>query len=149
MRVILGSDHGGWKTKEMVKMWLKESRYDVLDVGSEQIDPDDDYVDYAVKAVEDMNVEDKIILFCRNGMGMAITANKRKGVRCGLGFGLEAVRRGRVDDDINALAIPSDYCTDEGVREMVKIFLETEFSTQERYMKRIEKLKSIEEKWLT
>lgn len=147
MRVILGADHGGWKTKEMVKAWLKELSYDVLDVGSEQINPDDDYVDYAVKAVQDMKDGDRIILFCRNGMGMEIVANKHKGVRCGLGFGPEAVRRGRVDDDINALAIPSDYCTDEGVKEMIKVFLETEFSGEERYIKRLEKLKSIEEKW--
>lgn len=148
MKVILGADHGGWKVKEMVRLWLEELHYQVVDVGALNIDSDDDYVDYAVKAVEESKGENRILLFCRNGMGMAITANKKRGIRCGLGFGLEAVRKGRLDDDINALAIPADYCTDEGVKEMVKIFLETEFSTQERYQKRIEKLKNIEEKWL-
>lgn len=149
MRVILGADHGGWRTKEMVKFWLKDMNYEIVDVGGEILDKDDDYVDFAMKAVSEIALEtDRVVLFCRNGMGMAIVANKKKGVRCGLGFGPEAVRKGRRDDDINALAIPADYCTDEGVKEMIKVFLETEFSTEERYAKRLLKLKSIEEQWL-
>jgi ribose 5-phosphate isomerase B len=95
-----------------------------------------------------MKEGERVILFCRNGMGMAITANKKRGVRCGLGFGLEAVRKGRQDDDINALAIPADYSTDEGVKEMVKIFLQTEFNSSLRYANRLQKLANIEEKWL-
>ena len=94
-----------------------------------------------------MKESDRLVLFCRNGMGMAIAANKRKGVRCGLGFGVEAVRKGRTDDDINALAIPADYSTDEGVKEMVKIFLTTEFSNTERYQSRLEKLGKLEAVW--
>jgi len=94
-----------------------------------------------------MREGDKLILLCRNGMGMALTANKRKGVRCGLGFGPEAVRKGRQDDDINALAIPADYCTDEGVKEMVKIFLTTDFNNTERYRSRLEKLGKLEAIW--
>lgn len=147
MRVIIGADHGGFGIKEKAKLWLGEMGVEVLDVGSETLNPDDDYVDYAMKAVLEKKEEDKLILFCRNGMGMAITANKRKGVRCGLGFGPEAVRKGRTDDDINALAIPADYCTDEGVKEMIKIFLTTEFNTTERYKNRLEKLGKLEAIW--
>lgn len=148
MRVILGADHGGFVIKEKVVNFLEEIGYDVEDVGAYQQNGDDDYVEYAVKAVEEMKDGDRVILFCRNGMGMAITANKRKGVRCGLGFGPEAVRKGRLDDDINALAIPADYCTDEGVKEMIKIFLDTEFNSSPRYVNRLQKLVNIEEKWL-
>lgn len=139
--------------KEKAKVWLGEmmglqgQSLQVVDVGSERLDPDDDYVDYAMKAVLEMKEDDRLVLFCRNGMGMAITANKRKGVRCGLGFGLEAVRKGRTDDDINALAIPADYSTDEVVKEMVKIFLTTEFSKTERYKNRLEKLGKLEAIW--
>jgi len=153
MRVIIGADHGGFEMKEKAKVWLGEmmglqgQSLQVVDVGSERLDPDDDYVDYAMKAVLEMKEDDRLVLFCRNGMGMAITANKRKGVRCGLGFGLEAVRKGRTDDDINALAIPADYSTDEVVKEMVKIFLTTEFSKTERYKNRLEKLGKLEAIW--
>lgn len=147
MRVIIGADHGGWKIKEEMKVWLQGQSLQVVDVGNNVLDENDDYVDYAMKAVLEMKDEDKLILFCRNGMGMAITANKRKGVRCGLGFGPEAVRKGRTDDDINALAIPADYCTDEGVKEMIKIFLTTEFNMTERYKNRLEKLGKLEAIW--
>ena len=153
MRVILGADHGGVEIKEKTKVWLGEmvnlqgQALQVVDVGSERSDPDDDYVDYAMKAVLERKDDDRMILFCRNGMGMAITANKRKGIRCGLGFGPEAVRKSRTDDDINALAIPADYSTDEGVREMVKIFLTTEFNKAKRYINRLEKLGKLEAVW--
>ncbi len=147
MRVILGADHGGFTIKEKVKLLLTELGYEVFDVGNNALDNDDDYVDFAEKAVTEMVESDRVVLFCRNGMGMAIVANKKDGVRCGLGFGPEAVRKGRQDDDINALAIPADYCTDDGVREMVKIFLETEFNNTERYASRLQKLVKIEEKW--
>ena len=147
MRVILGADHGRFQIKEKAKVWLGEVECEIVDVGSESLNLDDDYVDYAMKAVLEMKEEDRVILFCRNGMGMAVTANKRKGVRCGLGFGPEAVRKGRTDDDINALAIPADYCTDEGVKEMIKIFLNTEFNKTERYVKRLEKLGKLEAIW--
>ncbi len=148
MRVILGADHGGFEIKERVLAYLEQEGYQIEDVGAYQQNGDDDYVDYAVKAVQEMKDGDRVILFCRNGMGMAITANKHKGVRCGLGFGLEAVIKGRQDDDINALAIPADYCTDERIKEMIKNFLETEFNGSQRYADRLQKLANIEEKWL-
>lgn len=147
MRVILGADHGGFQVKEKAKTWVGELGFEVFDVGSDVLNQDDDYVDFAMKAVLEMKEGDRLILFCRNGMGMEIVANKRKGVRCGLGFGPEAVRKGRQDDDINALAIPADYCTDEGVKEMIKIFLTTEFSSTDRYKSRLEKLGKIESIW--
>lgn len=148
MRVIIGADHGGFETKEKVKLWFSETGVDFIDIGDLILDRDDDYVDFAKLAVEAKSVDDKVILFCRNGMGMMIVANKKKGVRCGLGFGPGAVKKGREDDDINALAIPADYCTDEGVKEMIKVFLETEFDDVERYSGRLKKLASIEEVWL-
>ena len=100
---------------------LEEKGYEVEDVGAYQQNGDDDYVDYASRAVLQMNEGNKTILFCRNGMGMCIVANKFKGVRCGMGFGLEAVRKGRIDDNINALAIPTDYVSFETVKEMVAL----------------------------
>ncbi len=147
MRVILAADHGGFEAKEKIVDFLDEKGYEVEDMGAYQLTGDDDYVDYAQKAIGEMKEGDRVILFCRNGMGMCIVANKFRGVRCGLGFGPEAVRRGRLDDNINALAIPVDYCTDEGVREMIKLFLSTEFSTEEKYIRRFNKVNNLEQKW--
>lgn len=154
MKIILGADHGGFEMKERVKSWLGDPTSpaatlgaSVVDVGNKELDPDDDYVDYAVRAVMERREGDRVILFCRNGVGMEIVANKRRGVRCGLGFGPEAVRKGRTDDDINALAIPADYCTEEEAKEMVKLFMTTEFSRLARYQKRLVKLDKLETEW--
>ena len=68
-------------------------------------------------------------LFCRNGFGMVIAANRFAGIRCGLGFEVEAVRKGRIDDDINSLSIPSDYVDEVSVRRMIEIFLKEERSS--------------------
>jgi RpiB/LacA/LacB family sugar-phosphate isomerase len=147
MRVIVGADHGGFETKIKLLEFLMEKGVEVVDVGANEKIDTDDYVDYATKAVLQMNEADRAILLCRNGMGMCIVANKFKGVRCGLGFGLQGVRKGRSDDDINALALPVDYISFEAVKEMVDIFLETPFSTEERYIKRILKINELEKKW--
>lgn len=139
-KIIIGSDHGGFNKKEMVKRWLTEKGYEVNDVGAMTLNMEDDFVDYAKKAVKIKTADDKIILFCRNGFGMCIAANRFAGVRCGLGFDVEAVSRGRNDDDINALSIPADYLDDELVVHIVEAFLNEKFSGVEQYRRRISKL---------
>ena len=143
MNVILGTDHGGFQLKEEIKNWLMQNDHNVKDVGALSLELGDDYVDYANKAVKEAGSEDKIILFCRNGFGMCITANRFAGVRCGIAFEEEAVRRGRIDDDINCLSIPADYIKGEDVKKMIEIFLKTEFSGKERYKRRIVKIDNL------
>jgi len=149
MKIVLGADHGGWQMKEQVKDWLmdkilKQVQDDsaVVDVGATEKVEGDDYVDYAVEAVREIEKDDENrgVLFCRNGFGMVIAANRFKGVRCGLAFNVEAVRRGRVDDDINCLAIPADYVDLEQVKKMIEVFLKTKFSREERYERRLSRL---------
>jgi ribose 5-phosphate isomerase B len=144
MKVILGADHGGFRIKEIIKDRLKSDDYEVVDVGSSSLVPEDDYVDYAKEAVrEATSSNDRIILFCRNGFGVCIAANRYVGVRCGLAFSIEAVRKGRSDDDINALAIPSDYFQDLDVINMIEAFLKEPFVREEKYMRRIMKLDNL------
>ena len=144
MHVILGSDHGGFNKKEEVKTWLLGAGYEVSDVGAMSLIPDDDYVDYAKEAVKmAVSGDDRIVLFCRNGFGMSIAANRFAGVRCGVAFDEEAVKKGRTDDDINCLSIPADYIDFEKMKMMIEIFLKTEFSTDERYLRRVMKLDEV------
>ncbi|EKD99884.1 MAG: hypothetical protein ACD_22C00147G0001 [uncultured bacterium] len=147
MRVILGADHGGFEIKEKLVTFLEEKNYVVEDMGAYQQSGDDDYVDYAKKAMLEMGESDRGLLLCRNGLGMCIVANKFKGVRCGLGFGLQGVRKGRIDDDINVLAIPVDYVSFEAIKEMVEIFLKTDASLEEKYVRRVKKIIELEQKW--
>ena len=144
MHVILGSDHGGFQLKEKIKSWLLNEGHEVVDVGATSLTPDDDYVDYAKAAVKEaVSKEDRIVLFCRNGFGMMIAANRFVGVRCGLAFGEEAVAKGRTDDDINCLSVPADYVDEVLVQRMIKIFLTEKFADGENYKRRVMKLDNL------
>ncbi len=146
MKIFLGADHGGFEIKEQIKEYLtNRGRDEVTDLGSTQLDEGDDYVDYAVMVARELEGDSQArgLLFCRNGMGMVITANRFSGVRCGFGFDSEAVKRGRTDDDINCLAIPADYLDVSAVRDIVDAFLSNDFSDEERYTRRISKLSEI------
>lgn len=144
MHVILGSDHGGFQTKEEIKSWLVKEGYEVSDVGATSLVPDDDYVDYAKMAVKAVTSSDeRIVLFCRNGFGMMIAANRFVGVRCGLAFDERAVKKGRRDDDINCLAIPADYMDVASVKQMIMVFLSEGFDGGENYKRRVMKLDNI------
>lgn len=142
MKIILGADHGGWQMKEKVKRWLSG---EVKDMGALEENKNDDYVDFAVLVAKELekNSESKGILFCRNGFGMVIAANRFSWVRCGLGFDVGAVEKGRMDDDINCLAIPADYVDLKKVKEMIGVFLKTKFSEEERYKRRLDKLRHL------
>ena len=145
MRIILGADHGGFELKEEIKKWLMGQKHDVKDVGAAGLDPEDDFVDYAVLVAEEVaeNGKTRGILFCRNGYGMMIAANRFSGVRCGEAFDVEAVARGRTDDDINCLSVPADYIKNDNVRKMIEAFLTTKFSGEEKYVRRLMKLESL------
>jgi ribose 5-phosphate isomerase B len=144
MKVIMGADHGGFEMKEKMKAWLVEEGFLVKDVGAPSLTPGDDFVDYAKAAVQEAtSSDDRIILFCRNGFGMAIAANRFVGVRCGMAFNEEAVRKGRLDDDINGLSIPADYIDDILAQRMIGVFLKEDFSRKDFYMRRIMKLDNL------
>lgn len=130
--------------KESIKKWLAEEGYTVEDVGAVNLVAEDDYVDFAKEAVRAVTSSgDRIVLFCRNGFGMMMAANRFAGIRCGLAFEAEAVRRGRSDDDINCLSVPSDYIDEVRVRRMIEIFLKEEPSREDRYKRRIMKLDNL------
>lgn len=147
MRVVIGSDHRGFAQKEKVKKALEAQGFQVEDRGNLQEDKNDDYPVFA-KAVAITLYEKKAekgILFCGSGVGMSVVANKIPSIRAGLGFSIEQVKAGRHDDDMNILVIPVDYVEDKMVHEMVKVFLETPFASDERYSRRITQITDIEE----
>ena len=142
MKVWLGADHAGFKKKEMLKEWLKSEGYEIEDVGVFDEKGRVDFVDFAILVASELEEDerDRGVLFCRNGFGMVMAANRFSKVRCGFGFDVEAVRKGREKDDINCVAIPADYMEEKKIKEMVKIMLETDFIGEERHKRRIEKL---------
>lgn len=152
MKIYLGADHRGFKLAEEIYLWLIDNKIAVVNAGTTKLDPDDDYVDYATEVARRVSQvigygheDTRGIVICGSGVGVDITTNKIKGIRCGLGFTVEQVKRARSDDDINVLALPADFIEEKAAKEIVKTFLETPFSGEEKHIRRIEKIKRIEE----
>lgn len=156
--IYLGADHRGYQLKEKLKTWLNEWNFEFEDLGPFEYNKDDDYPDFAtavatavalsLPAVSPSNLSKgenaKGILICGSGIGIAITANKIKGVRAGTATSTEQVRASVNDEDLNILAISADYTNENLAQEIVKVFLETKFSGEERHVKRVNKIKDLE-----
>lgn len=148
MKVYVGADHRGFNLKARIIGLLRGLGYEVIDCGAVDLVEDDDYVDYAVLTAshvvsESSGKDAKGIVICGSGMGVNVAANKINGARCGLGFTVEQVKSGRADDDINLLALAADFSDEGYVMEMVKSFVETEFKNEEKYARRLQKLRSL------
>lgn len=144
MKVFIGADHRGFNLKEKAKNWLTDHL--VEDVGALELNPQDDYPLYAGRVAARVAAGDGVgILICGTGVGVDVVANKFDGVRAGLGKAAEQVKAGRNDDDMNVLVIAADYTKDEEAHEMINAFLETEFSGEERFKRRLHDIEEIEE----
>ncbi len=143
MRVILGSDHGGFELKEKIKKHLENKEITVIDKGTYSLESVDypEYGKLVGKAV--VNKEgDFGIVVCGTGIGISIAANKVEGVRCALCHNTTTARLTREHNDANVLALGGRVLGDILALEMVDIFLNTEFEGG-RHTRRI---KDLEEK---
>ena len=143
--ICLAADHGGFELKEKVKKILESTGFEVKDFGAQGSNPGDDYPDFVIPAMREMQQgsNPRGIIFCRNGVGVSMLANKFKGVRAGLCFNKKHVVSARTDDDINVLALPVDYISDEEAFEIVEAFLKTNFGGAERHTRRLKKVASV------
>lgn len=141
--IYLGADHRGFNLKEKIKKYLENLNYKVVDLGNKIFDPNDDYPDFgkavAFKVAKNP-VKDKGILLCGSGNGMAIVANKEKGVRAVLVFNEKMAKFSREHDDANVLALPADFLKFETAKKIVKTWLETKFSGEKRHIRRLKKI---------
>ncbi|MGH2613143.1 MAG: RpiB/LacA/LacB family sugar-phosphate isomerase [Rhabdochlamydiaceae bacterium] len=149
MQIYIGADHGGFKLAEELLLWCKENKLPIENVGAFTFDKDDDYVDFSQAAAEKVTAEivagrqARGIVICRSGVGVDLVANKKRYIRCCLGFNEQQIRKARIDDDVNMLALPSDYLDVITAKKFVEIFLNTEFSTEERYVRRVQKVENM------
>ena len=144
--IFLGADHRGFPLKEKIKQWLSEWGYDYEDMGAFELDLADDYPMYTKKVAESMvEPDDRGILVCGSGVGVDEVANKFDGIRSGLAINKEQIHAARNDDDINVLALASDFTSEEEAKEIIKTFLDTEFADEERFNRRLKEVGEIEE----
>ena len=143
--VYVGADHRGLNLKNKVVDFLREQEYKIKDLGPTQYDQDDDYSDIAIKLAEKVVRENtKGILICGSGVGICISANKVDGIRAALCTMEKQARLARTDDDANILCLSAELVSEEINLEIVKSFLETVFASEEKYIRRINKIKKYE-----
>ena len=142
-KIVIGSDHGGFKLKDAIITHIKGLNYNVEDVGCFN-DESCDYPVYAEKVVQKVLSENiKGILVCGTGIGMSITANRFKGIRASHCTDTFTARMTRMHNDSNILCL-GERITGVGLAlDIVDIWLKTEFEGG-RHKKRIEMIDSLE-----
>ena len=139
--LVIGSDHGGFLLKQEIKKHLEEKGVDFVDVGCY----DENSVDYpdVAKAACDKITSGECdigILICGTGIGISIAANKVKGIRCALCGDVFSAKATREHNDANILALGARVTGPGLALEIVKAFLETPFSNDERHIRRIKQI---------
>ena len=147
MKVFLGADHGGFAAKEKIKKLFSEWGYEFEDLGAHTVDSGDDYPDYGfavAKKVSENPEEHRGILFCRSGVGMDIVANKVRGVHSAQVFNEDMARISREKNNTSVLSIATDYLSGAQIESIVKTWLKTPFSGEERHVRRLKKIRDLE-----
>jgi len=145
MRIAVASDHRGYEVKRRFVPVLKRMGHDVTDFGCDGT-ATCDYPDFAAPAARSVAAghHDVAVLFDGSGMGMAMVANKIRGVRAAVAHDEVNARRAREHHHCNVLCIGTDLVTEDHIRGNIEIFLATGFGDG-RHLRRISKLKRIEE----
>lgn len=147
MKTYIGADHRGFKLKEALKSFLIERGDEVIDVGNDHYDENDDYPDFAGTVAKEVAKDPALsrgILICGSGVGVDIVANKFKGVRSALIFNPDQAYLSRNDDDVNILSLAADFLDTDEVKKITEVWLGTAFSGEEKYKRRLEKIKNLE-----
>ena len=147
MPIYLGADHRGYKFKEQIKEWLVLNGYETQDLGAREFNPDDDYIDFALKVAESIEGNggnSRGILLCGSGHGVEMVANRFHHVRAILGFNDNVTVQGREHEDANILVLPADWINSEELLERVRLFLQTETSIDPRHKRRRAKLANLQ-----
>lgn len=140
--IPIGADHAGFKLKEIIKPYLEEKGFIMKDFGcfsEESID----YPDFAHPVANMVEENEGMlgILICGSGNGINMTANKHKGIRSALCWRKEIAELARLHNNANIITLPARFITEEEAKEMVDIFLTTEFEGG-RHQIRVNKISS-------
>lgn len=145
-QIFVGADHRGFGLKEKIKKELIAMGENVTDCGSKSYDKDDDYSEISIQLAEKMVANKGIgILICGSGIGISIAANKVKGVRAALCLNKQQAQMAREHNDANILCLAVDMADENLNLKIVKIFLETLFSSEERHIRRLQVIKKYED----
>jgi len=148
LKVAIACDHGGFALKAELKPLVAEFGHEVLDLGAHQLDPADDYPDYAryIGQTIQHGQATRGVLMCGSGVGACIAANKIDGVRASVCHDTYSAAQGVRHDDMNVLCLGARVVGSAVARELMIAFLEARFDTsEERFTRRLDKVRAIED----
>ena len=148
MRIAVGADHAGYNLKNIILEILDSMNHEIIDVGAYSFDPSDDYPDFSVILARKIasGDADKGIMVCGSGVGASVTANKIDGVRAAICHDIYSAHQGVEHDDMNVLCIGSRVIGIELAREITISFLGATFIPEEKYIRRLNKIKNLEDR---
>lgn len=150
MQLLIAADHNGYELKNQLVEWLQAQGHDVTDHGAAELDPTDDYPDYAFKvaeAVAENPAERRGIVLCGSGVGMDVAANKVPGIRAALIHDKSIAAAAQRDDNINVLALGADYLNLDQAKDVITAWLATPYAAEERFERRLNKISQYEERY--
>ncbi len=146
MKIFIGTDHAGFDMKQKLVSYLDELGYDVKDMGAYELDKEDDYPDFITPTAQAVSENPKMkgIILGGSGQGEAIVANHVSGIRAVVYYGgpLDIIRLSREHNDANILSLGARFITVDEACDAVRLWLETEFSGEERHKRRLRKIDS-------
>jgi ribose 5-phosphate isomerase B len=151
MKIGVAADHGGFELKQQLKAELEREGHEVTDFGADRLSPGDDYPDYVIplaQAVARSEVE-RGIAVCGSGVGACVAANKVARVRAALISDFFSAHQGVEDDDMNVLCLGGRVTCFALAWEFVRAYLGARFKGDERFRRRLAKVRALEEKETT
>lgn len=147
MKIVLAADHRGKKLKDELKEYLVSTGHEVEDVGAHDENPTDDYPDFGYPAAQMVAAApgSRGIFICGSGMGMDIVANKVKGIRATVAYSKDGAMHGASHDGVNVITLAADIVGLGEAKEIVDAFLSTPLVREDKYVRRIQKITTIED----
>ena len=149
VRIAIGADHAGYGYKSLLAQELWEQGHDVVDLGTDG--PESvDYPDFAAAVAETVAAGevDRGILVCGSAVGVCVTANKVPGIRAGVCHDTYSAHQGVEHDDMNVLCMGERVIGIEVAREIVASFLSVEYHPEERFERRLDKVRAVEARYM-
>lgn len=151
MKIYFATDHAGFELKNILVDFVGSLGYEAVDCGAFIFDKEDDYPDFISIAINNLEndlkngVDSRAIIFGGSGQGEAIIANRKIGVRAGVYYGkdLEIVKLLREHNNANVLSLGARFISSTEAKDALKVFLETQFSSEIRHKRRVDKIDKI------
>lgn len=150
-RIGICADHGGFKLKEKMLLFLKAKHFEAVDFGAFTLNNKDDYPDYVIPLAQAVAAQEVFrgIAICGSGVGACIAANKVPGIRAALINDHFSAHQGVEDDDMNLICLGGRVTGYASAEELVMAFLNAQYIGAERHRRRLRKIQDLEVKNLT